>query len=88
MMKQIFLLGHLMTARKLKILPKNCQTFYKFIDGFAEIFKEILSIIQHFSAKPNTILWCISLFVQKNSHFFIRHFHFPSSYDNQSEIEN
>jgi hypothetical protein len=26
--------------------------------------------------------------VQKNSHFFIRHFHFPSSYDNQSEIEN
>jgi hypothetical protein len=56
MMKQIFLLNHLMTGRKLKILPKNCQTFNKFIDGFAEIFKEILSIIQHFSAKHNTIL--------------------------------
>jgi hypothetical protein len=56
MMKQIFLLNHLMTATKLKILSKSCQTCYKFIDGFAEIFKEMLSIIQHFSAKPNTIL--------------------------------
>ncbi len=65
MMKQIFLLSHLMTARKLKNLSKNCQTFYKFIDGFAENFKEILSIIQHFSAKPNTILWCISFTIAK-----------------------
>ncbi len=77
-----------MTGRKLKIPPKNCQTFNKFIDGFAENFKEILSIIQHFSAKHNTILWCISFFVQKKSQFFIRHFHFPSLYDNQSQIEN